>query len=543
MPRPENPLDPTAGPVAAFAVALRRLRADAGGISYRAMATRSFYGYTTLAEAASGQRFPSWEVTRAYVLACGGDLREWERRWREAADVLRRGGGDKNGERSPPRRTPYASPRTPAVRAAQVDPTRARTSHELVEMLDELRSRAGLSLRQLVERSRSETSTGPVAELARTTVSEILRGERPPRVQVVLRIVELCGGTSSDLRNWAAACHRLARPPEDGVSMLSAPPAVGETAAATWGTVRFAPAGYEVSADGPSSVRALEHGRRAGPTVLRILLGARLRRLREDCGISVEDAGYVIRSSASKVSRMELGRVGFKERDVDDLLTLYRVADFDERVSLLRLARETNGPGWWHRYGDLVPSWFETYLGLEEAASVVRSFELRLVPELLQTEGYARAVVRRSRLSASEGEVERLDEIRAKRWERFTSPGAPELWAVLDEAVVYRPVGNREVMRAQIRHLIEMSELPHVTLQIMPFGAGRHAAEGGPFTILRFADPGLSDVVYLEQLTSALYLDKPAEVEIYGRAMTALTAAAAEPELTVGYLTRFLKEL
>ncbi|TDC18777.1 helix-turn-helix domain-containing protein [Actinomadura bangladeshensis] len=287
----------------------------------------------------------------------------------------------------------------------------------------------------------------------------------------------------------------------------------------------------------------IDYPRRGGPTVLRILLGAQLRRLRESRGISTEQAGYEIRGSHSKISRMELGRVGFKERDVADLLTLYGVSAAGEREPLLRLAKEANNPGWWHRYGDILPSWFEVYLGLEEAASMLRAYELQFVPGLLQTEDYARAVVRLGYSDASDEEVERRVQIRTTRQERFTSPEAPTLWAVLDEAVVRRPLGGREVMRAQIRHLIEASELAHVTLQIVPFGAGGHAAAGGPFTILRFAEPGLSDVVYLEQLTSALYLDKPTDVDTYMRAMNNLCITAARPDDTARFLTRILKEL
>ncbi|MWK40289.1 helix-turn-helix domain-containing protein [Actinomadura sp. J1-007] len=294
--------------------------------------------------------------------------------------------------------------------------------------------------------------------------------------------------------------------------------------------------------DDPAGGRVLDIPRRGGPTVLRILLGAQLRRLREERQISTEQAGYEIRGSHSKISRMELGRVGFKERDVADLLTLYGVTDPAERAPLLELAREANTPGWSHRYGDVLPSWFEVYLGLEEAASLLRTYELQFVPGLLQTEDYAAAVVRLGFPDASEDEVERRVGLRRTRQERFTAPGAPTLWAVVDEAVVRRPLGGRDVMRAQLRHLIAMSELPNVTLQIVRFGAGGHAAAGGPFTILRFAEPGLSDVVYLEQLTSALYLDKPTDVDTYMRAMNNLCITAARPDDTPGLLTEILNE-
>lgn len=295
--------------------------------------------------------------------------------------------------------------------------------------------------------------------------------------------------------------------------------------------------------EGDPAGRLIDYPRRGGPTVLRILLGAQLRRLREARGISTEQAGYEIRGSHSKISRMELGRVGFKERDVSDLLTLYGVSDPDERAPLLELAKEANTPGWWHRYGDVLPSWFEVYLGLEEAASLLRTYELQFVPGLLQTEDYARAVVRLGFSDASDEEVERRVQVRTTRQHRFTSPGAPTLWAVLDEAVVRRPLGGRAVMRAQLQHLIEVCELPDVTLQIVPFGAGGHAAAGGPFTILRFAEPGLSDVVYLEQLTSALYLDKPTDVDTYMRAMNNLCITAERPDDTVRYLTDVLNDL
>jgi transcriptional regulator with XRE-family HTH domain len=515
MPRRENPLDPTDNPVTAFAVRLRRLRAEAGTPSYRAMAARSYYGYTTLAEAASGRRLPSWEITRAYVRACGGDLAVWERLWRETAEAIgpsRDSRHGKGGERSPPQ--PSAEPNHASADAA-VDPARAGTLPELMGMLDGLRARAGLSLRMLVERSRDEPGHGTAPVLARTTVADFLQGSRPPGLQDVLRIVELCGGTPSDLRAWETACDRL-------LPVEQAPPAEGGPA------------------DGDQAGGPIDYSWRGGPTVLRILLGAQLRRLREERGISTERAGYEIRGSHSKISRMELGRVGFKERDVSDLLTLYGVSDPAERASLLELVKKANAPAWWHRYGDVLPSWFEVYLGLEEAASLLRTYEVQFVPGLLQTEEYAEAVVRLGYSDASDEEVERRVWLRTTRQRRFASPGAPTLWAVLDEAVVRRPVGGYDVMRRQVEHLIAMSELPNVTLQIVPFGAGGHAAAGGPFTILRFAEPDLSDIVYLEQLTSALYLDKPTDVDTYVRVMNELGIKALHPRTTRRLLLELL---
>ncbi|WP_326643301.1 helix-turn-helix domain-containing protein [Streptosporangium sp. NBC_01755] len=263
-----------------------------------------------------------------------------------------------------------------------------------------------------------------------------------------------------------------------------------------------------------------------GPTVLRILLGAQLRRLRVAKEITREQAGYAIRASHAKISRLELGRVGFKERDVADLLTMYGVTDTEERASLLTLARQANAPGWWHKYGDLLPSWFEVYVGLEEAASTVRTYEVQFIPGLLQSPEYARAVIMLVHGGASAGEVDRRVSLRMARQKRLTRPDAPTLWAVMDEAVLRRPIGGPQVLRAQIDHLLEIIELPNVKLQIMPFDRGGHAAAGGPFSILRFPGRDLPDVVYLEQLTSALYLDKLDEIDHYIQVMDRLCIQA-----------------
>jgi len=250
-----------------------------------------------------------------------------------------------------------------------------------------------------------------------------------------------------------------------------------------------------------------------------MLLGAHLRRLREAQGVSREDAGWEIRASESKISRMELGRVSFKERDVDDLLTLYGLVDAEERDRLLTLARQANTPGWWHRYGDVLPSWFQSYLGLEAAASLIRTYEVQFVPGLLQTADYARSVVLLGHGTAPVKDVERRINLRMDRQQVIDRPDPPRLWAVIDEAVLRRPIGGGGVMKAQIEALIEASKKPNVRLQIIPFHAGGHAAAGGPFAILRFPEPELPDVVYVEQLTSAIYLDKREDVDQYAMAM------------------------
>ncbi|WP_030705337.1 helix-turn-helix domain-containing protein [Streptomyces griseus] len=271
-------------------------------------------------------------------------------------------------------------------------------------------------------------------------------------------------------------------------------------------------------------------GESSGSVVRRILLGSQLRRLRESRGITCEAAGYSIRASESKISRMELGRVSFKARDVEDLLTLYGVADEAERDSLLGLAREANVAGWWHSYGDVLPGWFQTYIGLEGAASLIRIYEVQFVHGLLQTEAYAHAVVSRGMRGASPAEVDRRVALRLERQKALVSERAPTFHAVLDEAALRRPYGERDVMRAQLRHLIDMSEQPNITLQVMPFSHGGHAGESGSFTMLRFPESDLSDIVYLEQLTSALYLDKPEEVAQYEKAMAGLAQDSPTPE-------------
>lgn len=279
-----------------------------------------------------------------------------------------------------------------------------------------------------------------------------------------------------------------------------------------------------------------------GPTVLRRLLGAQLRRLRERQGITREEAGYAIRASGSKMSRLELGRVGFKERDVADLLTLYGVTDERDRESLLELAQDANTPGWWHRYGDVLPGWFETYVGLEEAAALIRTYEVQFIPGLLQTEEYARAVISLGNSAAPSEEIEQRVGLRITRQKLLTRGDGPRLWAVVDEAALRRPIGGREVMRGQIERLIEASKLPGVILQVLPFRVGGHTAEAGAFTILRFPESDLPDVVYVEQLTSALYLDRRDDVDAYMEAMERLCVVSAQPDNTAEILSRILQE-
>ena len=291
--------------------------------------------------------------------------------------------------------------------------------------------------------------------------------------------------------------------------------------------------------DVPPSVFGTRAG---GPTVQRLVLGSQLHRLRESHGITAEQAADAIRGSHSKISRMEHGRVGFKERDVADLLTLYGVADAEERAALLNLAREANTPGWWHAYSDVLSAWLEPYVGLEAAASVIRTYQIQFVPGLLQTEAYAQALIRQG-AAASDEEIARRSELRASRQEILRRPGAPQLWVVVDEGALRRPVGSREIVREQLKYLAEMAEHPAVTLQILPFATGAHPAMGGAFTILRFAEPDVADVVYIEQLTRALYLDKPTEVDSYLEIMSQLCLLAESAASTGKLLQQILSDI
>jgi transcriptional regulator with XRE-family HTH domain len=276
--------------------------------------------------------------------------------------------------------------------------------------------------------------------------------------------------------------------------------------------------------------------------VLRILLGAQLRRLREAKRISLEEAGNAIRASHSKISRLETGRVGFKDRDISDLLTFYGVTDEQEREALRILAVRANAPGWWHDYSDVLPHWFEAYVGLEEAATQIRSYQVQFVPGLLQTGDYTRAVVLLGHPDVSERELDRRVGLRLARQVVLTRPEPPNIWVVLDEAALRRPIGGPTVMRAQLRHLLDLAQRPSVTVQIMPFLAGGHAAAGGQFSILRFAEFDLPDVVYLEQLTSALYLDKAEVVDNYLMVMERLCVAAVTPSNSIKHLRDLLKQ-
>jgi transcriptional regulator with XRE-family HTH domain len=273
-----------------------------------------------------------------------------------------------------------------------------------------------------------------------------------------------------------------------------------------------------------------------------MLVGAQLRRLRTDKGLTREQAAEAIRASEWKIHRLENGQVGFKDRDVVDLLALYGVTDPGEVEALLAMARDANTPGWWQQYGDLLPQWFRAFVDLEAAAALIRTYEGQLIPGLLQTEDYMRAVMRGARLPEPSEDTERRIEVRLMRQTVLTQPDAPQLWAVLDEAALRRPVGGRQVIHEQLERLIDASKLPNVTLQVLPLAAGAHPALVSAFSVLRFPDQELPDVVYVEHLTSALYLDRREDVDQYLHVMESICVRAAPPGKTTEILHGILRE-
>ncbi|HVV13672.1 helix-turn-helix transcriptional regulator [Amycolatopsis sp.] len=279
-----------------------------------------------------------------------------------------------------------------------------------------------------------------------------------------------------------------------------------------------------------------------GPTVRRMVLGAQLRRLRERSGVARAEAAREIRASESKISRMELGRVGCKERDVLDLLRLYRADDAEAMAWAVDMVRQANETGWWQQFGESLPAWFDTYLGLEEAAWRIRTYEMTFVPGLLQTQAYARAVTSHGDPALEDEASAARVAVRMRRQSLLTKPSAPKLWAIFDESVLHRPVGGPPVLKAQLRHLLELLELPNVSVQIVPFERSGYAGEGA-FTVLQFAEPELPNVVYIEHRTGALYLERRDDVEQYGRSFDRLTVDAPNLARSKALLHKRLAEI
>jgi transcriptional regulator with XRE-family HTH domain len=282
---------------------------------------------------------------------------------------------------------------------------------------------------------------------------------------------------------------------------------------------------------------AAEHS----PTVRRRRLALELRRLREAARLTCEEVAEHLECSTSKVSRIETGRVSVSPRDVRDMLDLYGVSA-QEGASLVQLARDSRQKGWWHAYSDTIEPRFATYIGLESAASEIRIYEVTLIPGLLQTEEYARTVITAGTVGGDHDGVERNVALLMARQPPLTSDDPPRLWAVLDEAALRRTVGGAGLMRLQLDHLLDLSRLPNVAIQVIPFGAGAHPAMGRPFVILAFPERADPDVVYLEDLTSALYVEDVDEVDRYNMFFNHLRATALSFEDSAALIMSVIKE-
>ncbi|MFF5896750.1 helix-turn-helix domain-containing protein [Streptomyces argenteolus] len=267
----------------------------------------------------------------------------------------------------------------------------------------------------------------------------------------------------------------------------------------------------------------------ASPTALRIVLGAQLRRMRGEAGLTPEAAASRIRCSTAKISRMETGHSPCKERDAVDLLALYGVTDPGRTAEFVDLVRRAGQRGWWRNYADVLPDWFEPLVGLEEAAASIRTYEGHYIPGLLQTADYAYAVVRSGHALESEEVTRRRVELRLKRQELLRRPDAPKLWVLLDEAVLLRPTGGADVMREQLAHLLDMTEQPHVIVQVAPFDVTAHTSPGNGITYLRFAMEGLPDVAYIEHLTNATSVNKQESTDEYRWILDSLSAQSPSP--------------
>lgn len=276
------------------------------------------------------------------------------------------------------------------------------------------------------------------------------------------------------------------------------------------------------------------------PTVRRRRLGQELRRLREQRGMTAEEVADRLLVSQSKISRLENGRRSISQRDVRDLCGVYEVEDRRIVDSLMQMAKESRQQGWWHAFGDIP---YSVYIGLETDAASLRVYEPQVVPGLLQTRSYAEAVCMGALPEASSQEIDKRVQVRMRRQERVRDPRHPlRMWAVLDEAALRRAIGGRQVMVEQLEYLIELSQVPHLTIQVMPFSLGAHPGVNGQYAILEFPDASDSSVVYLEGVTSDLYLEKPHDVQSYSVMYEHLRAGALNPDQTREFIEDVTKE-
>ncbi|GGQ61648.1 helix-turn-helix domain-containing protein [Streptomyces asoensis] len=276
------------------------------------------------------------------------------------------------------------------------------------------------------------------------------------------------------------------------------------------------------------------------PTVRRRRLGQELRRLRELKGMTAEEVAERLLVSQSKISRLENGRRSISQRDVRDLCGVYEVEDQRMVDSLMEMAKDSRQQGWWHAFGD-VP--YSVYIGLETDAASLRVYDPQVVPGLLQTRQYAEALISGALPEAPPADIDKRIQVRLRRQERISTTDNPlRLWAVLDEAALRREVGNRQVMIEQLDYLLEMSQLPHVTVQLIPFTMGAHPGVSGQYAILEFPDAADSSVVYIEGVTSDLYLEKPQDVQKYSVMYEHLRAQALNADQTREFIAKVAKD-
>jgi transcriptional regulator with XRE-family HTH domain len=268
------------------------------------------------------------------------------------------------------------------------------------------------------------------------------------------------------------------------------------------------------------------------PTVRRRRLGMELRNLRESAGLTIDEVASHLECSSSKVSRLETGKGVPRQRDVRDMLDLYGVVEQTQRELMIKITREAQSKGWWTDYEDVLPAAFETYIGLEEDAATLRTFQHH-VHGLLQTEDYARASLRAALIADTSESVDRRVRLRIDRQRQLTKDDPVELWAVIDEAALHRSVGGAKVMHGQLHHLIDASEMPNITLQVLPFSQGAHPGLVGAFALIEFPDVNDHDVVYVDSPAGNIYLEKPSDIRRYTLIFDHLRAAALAPDQSV----------
>ncbi|MCA1189388.1 MULTISPECIES: helix-turn-helix transcriptional regulator [unclassified Saccharopolyspora] len=278
------------------------------------------------------------------------------------------------------------------------------------------------------------------------------------------------------------------------------------------------------------------------PTVRRRRLAAELRRLRGLAEVTQQQAATHLGCTQAKIGRFETAKRSPSIGDVSALLDFYAV-NGAEREQLINLARDARKRGWWHSYSDVLPEWYETYVGLEAEASSMHTWESEAIPGLLQTAEYAYAITKSTLIRADEPEISRRVELRMQRQDRITGSQPLDLWAVIGETALRRGVGGSAVLRRQLEHLLALAELPNVTLQVMPLDAGAHPAQAGPFVILRYSNHVDPDVVYLETHVGGLYLERDNELSKYVTMMDHLRAHAIDPEGSIQVIHERIGEL